>query len=507
MSGFRAWWWVRPFESGGAGGVKDYGVLLLLLVVIVPVVARRERAGDRLTALHILLVILVLDTGLFPQGGTSTGIFVLPINNRTTGILFLLIPLFLAARWLSGTTRLRFTFAGCAWVAFFSWYLAEFIHGYLGGNDHHAAIQEAKLGILLGGTALLVAGVPARDLVGRHGIPRVVRWAAPLAALLTATSLSGLKSHASYGLFRGVNTGVMGADVASVFASLGLLGLAVSLAAPQRHRGGMIASAVLLIAPVFTGQRASLLGVLAGGLFLVLWPVLSRHRIMRFRPKEKVAILLAVLALAGGLSLAGATGHGYNVGSSQVATSFNSAGKADSAQSRKNQWKISSGLIAQKPVLGWGLGKRYSHIEKIEDAPEFVQNNDLTHDIFLDMLLRGGTIALFFLVLAFGSTAVAGLRAVYRHVSPRIGALGIAGTAVVIEMLTRGAVESIFEKERLSILVGVAVGICCASCRSTRARRGASSPSTEPLVVPVEWLPERELTSAGGQSFVPQKNT
>ena len=231
---------------------------------------------------------------------------------------------------------------------------------------------------------------------------------------------------------------------------------------------------------------------------------------MRFSAKEKVAILLTLLALAGGLSLASATGHGYNVGSSQVATSFSSAGKADSAQSRKNQWKVSSGLIAQKPVLGWGLGKRYSHIEKIEDAPAVVQNNDLTHDIFLDMLLRTGMVGLFFLLVAITSTAVAGLRAVYRHVSPRIGALGVAGTALVLEMVTRGAVESIFEKERLAILVGVAVGICCASCRSTRTRRAASSPSGEPLVVPVEWLPE--LTSAGTRSFVgtgsvPQKNT
>ena len=312
------------------------------------------------------------------------------------------------------------------------------------------------------------------------------------------------------GYFVASGTGVLGADVASVFASLGLLGLAVSLAAPKRHRGGMIASGVLIIAPVFTGQRASLLGVLAGGLFLVCWPILSRHTAMRFSAKEKVAILLGVLALAGGLSLASATGHGYNFSSSQVATSFSSAGKADSAQSRKNQWKVSSGLIAQKPVLGWGLGKRYSHIEKIEDAPAIVQNNDLTHDIFLDALLRSGMVGLFFLLIALTSTAVAGLRAVYRHLSPRIGALGVAGTAVLLEMIVRGAVESIFEKERLAILLGVAIGICAASCRSTRTRRGASSPAGEPLVVPVEWLPE--LTAAGyhplvGTGFVPQKNT
>jgi len=155
--------------------VKDYGLLILLLLLILPAVYRREKAGDRLTALHVMLVILVLDTGLFPQGGTSTGIFVLPFNNRTTGLLFRLIPLLLVTRWLSGTARLRFTSVGLAWLAFFGWYVATFAHGYLGGNDHHAAVQEAKMIVLLGGAALLVAGTPARDLVGRHGIPKVVR--------------------------------------------------------------------------------------------------------------------------------------------------------------------------------------------------------------------------------------------------------------------------------------------------------------------------------------------
>ena len=73
--------------------LKDWGPLLVLLAVLVPYIYRRERLGDRLTSLHVLLFILVLDTAVFPAGGTSTGIFVLPINNHTTGILFLLIPL------------------------------------------------------------------------------------------------------------------------------------------------------------------------------------------------------------------------------------------------------------------------------------------------------------------------------------------------------------------------------------------------------------------------------
>jgi O-antigen ligase len=497
-------------ERVGLALLTEAAAGLLLLGVLAAVFLRREAAGRRLTALHLAVLILVLDCALFPAGGTSTGIFVLPINNRTTGVLFLLMPFLLTVRWLSGRSRLRFTVPGLAWVAYFLWLLAEFYAGRQHGNSSSAAIQEAKVIVMLGGAALLAAGVEARDLVGRQGIPRMVRWAAPIATVLTATAVAGVKSNSSFGAFHGVNTGQMGADAASVFASLGMLGLAIALSAPERHRNGLLSSGILLIAPVFTGQRASVLGLIAGLALIGVWPLISkRHRVLRVTPKEKVALGLSVLAIAGALSLAGATGHGYNPAGSSVASSFTSAGKADSAQSRINQWKVARSLIAKEPIFGYGLGKEYLHVEQIEGAPQFYVQNDLTHDIFLDILLRAGVIGLFFMVLAFAATAWVGLRAAYRHASARIGALGLACTAIVAEMVTRGAVESIFEKERLAVLLGLTVGLACSADRSTRAKH-PSSLVNAPLVVPPEWYPEdetsgsRSLVSSG---FVPQKNT
>ena len=487
---------------------------LLLLGVVGAVFLRREQTGRRLTALHVVLLILVLDCALFPAGGTSTGIFVLPINNHTTGTLFLLMPFLLFLRWLSGRARLRINAPGLAWVAYFLWLVAEFYAGHQHGNASSDAVQELKVVVMLGGAAMLAAGVEARDLVGRHGIPLMVRWAAPIASIVTLTSLAGVSSNSSFGLFHGVKTGQMGADAASVFASLGMLGLAIALSAPERHRNGLVSSGVLLIAPVFTGQRASLLGLIAGLGLICVWPAISkRHRVLRVTPQEKVALGLAVLAVAGMLALGSATGHGYNPAGSSVASSFTSAGKADSAQSRINQWKVARSLIAKEPLLGYGLGKRYLHVEQIEGAPLFYVENDLTHDIFLDLLLRAGIIGLVLMVLAIGTTAWAGLRAAYRHVSARIGAMGLAATAIVVELVTRGAVESIFEKERLSVLLGLTVGIACSANRSTRSQRRASSPESVPLVVPLDWYPQDEvsgsrlLVSSNSTAFVPQKNT
>jgi len=224
------------------------------------------------------------------------------------------------------------------------------------------------------------------------------------------------------------------------------------------------------------------------------------------KTKSLPALRKIVRRLAGLLAGASAAGHGYNPTQGKVAASFTSAGKADSAQSRKNQWKVSSELIAQRPLLGWGLGEQYTHIEKIENAPAIIAHNDLTHDIFLDVLLRTGVVGLLFLLFALASTAVTGLRAAYLRVSPRIVALGLGSTAILVEMITRGAVESIFEKERLAVLLGFGVGIACAAGRSTRSRRDASSLSADALVVPAEWLAPAQpsLVSSG---LGPQQNT
>lgn len=481
-------------ERVGLALLAEAAVGLLVLGAVALFLLGRERAGDRLTALHIVLVILVLDCSLFP-GGASNGIFVLPINNRTTGPLILIMPMILGLRWLSGQARLRFTLAGMAWTAFFAWLLAEMVAGHFHGNPTAAMIQEIKVVVLLGGAALLVAGVPSRDLVGPRGIPRVVRWATPIVIVLTATSLAHVSSHSSFGLFHGVDTGQLGADAASLFASLGLLGLAVALASPVGHRKGLVSSGVLLVAPVFAGQRASLLGLIAGLVVLALWPVVSRrHRVMRFLPQEKVAIAMAIVFAAGALSLASFTGHGYNPKTSSVATSFGSAGKADSAQARLNQWAIAEVLIPEHPWVGWGLGKTYTHSEPIQDAPAIIVTNDLTHDIFIDITLRGGIVGLAFLLVALITSIMTGLRAALRRISPKVGALGLGATAVLAEMITRGTVESVFEKERLAILLGVAVGVACSASRNPAPSRSTSAAiyarwDVLPAVLRLPWRP------------------
>jgi O-antigen ligase len=126
-----------------------------------------------------------------------------------------------------------------------------------------------------------------------------------------------------------------------------------------------------------------------------------------------------------------------------------------------------------------------------------LQHNDLTHDIFLDELLRGGIVGMSLMVVAFVITVLTGLRAAWVRHSPRITAMGLAASAVVVELVTRGAVESVFEKERLAVVIGLAVGIACAAARPVGTQRRRRPRRDEPLTVPDAWLPSDPNIVAG----------
>lgn len=449
------------------GALIEPLVAILLLALAALWVRRREGTGDRLAAVHLVLVVLVVDASLFPAGGSSTGVFVLPVNDRTTNVLLLLVPLLLVMRWSTGRDSLGVTTLGLAWTAFLSWMLIEGAAGQLADSGTASVLEQVKGLTALAATAWLVAGTPAPDLAGPRGIRRVVWWAAPLAVAVTVTSKAGVSLNGSYGVFTGVDTGQLGADAATIFACLGLLGLAITLGSEIGQRDGLLPSVVLLVVPVFSGQRASVLGLVAGLAALLAWVLIGEGRhVLRLRAPERGAILLTVLAAAALLAGAQAAGHGFDPSKTTVVTSFTSAGKVDSAVSRLDQWRVASDLVRQHPVLGWGLGKQYDYVEQIQGVPPSLVRSDLTHDIFLDVTLRAGAVGLVLLVVALCVAVAVGIRRQRRPRERVVSALGAAGAAVLVELTVRGAVESIFEKQRLVLLLGLTLGLIASTARS-----------------------------------------
>ena len=75
----------------------------------------------------------------------------------------------------------------------------------------------------------------------------------------------------------------------------------------------------------------------------------------------------------------------------QTLTALNPKHRQGSVQSRYNQWDVVGGLIKEHPIIGSGLGRSFVHYE--EGSQQNV-TQDITHDFALDLLFRGGLVAL-----------------------------------------------------------------------------------------------------------------
>jgi hypothetical protein len=107
----------------------------------------------------------------------------------------------------------------------------------------------------------------------------------------------------------------------------------------------------------------------------------------------------------------------------------------------------------------------------------------MTHNIFGDLVLRSGLVGLGLFLLALVTTAAAAARGWSWHESDRAAALALAGGAVVAGLIAKGMVESIFEKYRLAVLLGLGIGVMISAGLPAEARaavraRNQRAPST-----------------------------
>jgi O-antigen ligase len=141
-------------------------------------------------------------------------------------------------------------------------------------------------------------------------------------------------------------------------------------------------------------------------------------------------------------------------------------------------------LIADRPVFGHGLGVQYDFWN--EGYVVFTRT-DLTHNIFSDLLLRGGAVALLLFLLALVATSVSLARGWLSHPSDRSAAFALGVGAAVIGLIGKGMAESVFEKYRLAATLGLGIGAMMsaglpAAVRARRAPdRSASRRPYEPL--------------------------
>jgi O-antigen ligase len=204
---------------------------------------------------------------------------------------------------------------------------------------------------------------------------------------------------------------------------------------------------------------------------VVLTPAASRR--LRTTPTEVALATIVILGLFLSATLfnAAAKGTAPEVPlASRLTTALYSPGKQLSAQDRINQLVAVRPLLAEKPLLGWGLGKTYTYWEP--GHKKFLLVN-ITHNILTDVMLRMGIVGLFLFLAAIAFSMRDGVRAWLRHHHQIGAALALGCTAVVVGLLSKGLVESIFEKYRMATLLGVMLGMM--RLLATSAEKGEAS--------------------------------
>jgi O-antigen ligase len=423
--------------------------------------ARWERLGKAHHVVIGLIALLILEAGLYDnQDNEPRSIFHPGTGTLQFRLPEVIIVVALIARLVARRRPLTIGVPALLWVAFGAWMTVELIEGLIRHNNSVQIPYEGKAIIYVVGGYALASGVDLRRLLETRAFERLMLWSAAFALILDPLALAKKSYSVHLPLLPLPNFGAIGADAATLFVTIGLIGVILEMAKERRRWLPFVAAVPLLLSAFLASQRAALVGLGASVcvvLFVALGPTARRR--LRITSGEVALGLLAVFGVVLVFSLVPAATSQRPIQiplTSKFAGTFNTTGKAESAQDRLNQWSNAWADIKQSPVLGRGLGFQYSYYSP---GPRTIVVTDLTHNIGLDLLLRTGLIGLGLFVVAMGSSLVEGLAVWRLHPDRMIGVLALALVAVVVGFVAKGMVESIFEKYRLATMLGLTLGL------------------------------------------------
>lgn len=417
---------------------------------------RLEGSGRSAAVVGIVVAIVVFETAIYQdQNDVPVGLFHPEYREQTFRLLDLLVPAAVLARLLR-RPRVPGSPLVLLWLAFLAWLATA---GLVGAYEHNSPTLVAFQGkaIIYVGAFLLAASVPVAQYVADGRLERFLAWAAALALVLIATDLAGVTVSGHLPLLPLKDFGVIGTDAATMFSGLGVIALALGLLAGRRRRRLLASAAVLLVAPAFGDQRAAFVGLGLALAIVVVAIALSRRRV-GVTPTEAG---LAVAAVAGLLLLSTvpAVVADRTVKlplQDRLSTTFGSYEEVLTTKDRLNQWNVALPLVAERPVYGHGLGYEYVFWD---EGYFFFKRTDLTHNIFIDLLLRSGLVGLALFLLALGATALPVARRWWSDPSDRAAAFALAVGAAVAGLVAKGMAESIFENYRLATALGLGIGV------------------------------------------------
>jgi O-antigen ligase len=444
---------------------------VLLLSIFLPLAAAAfgafvywERRGRPATVIAFLVGLVVLESTLYASPNeVALGLLHPQIGSLSFRVFDILIPLAYLARLIGRRTPARPHYAVQWWLPFAAWMLASGLIGTATGNSFTLVTFEGKLLIYLL-MVPLAAGVPARQYLESRAVRWVMVGSAVLATVLMLTNLAHVSISWSFELLPLDELGTLGSDLASVFVMLGIVALAVALVSEERRAPIAIVAVPLLICPLAVGQRAAMVGLAVSlGALAVAMPF-GRKR-LRTTPTEVALVLatgLCIVVLPTAAPAVSQASPGSLPFASVINEAFTGREKQLSGEDRVYQWRKARGLIAERPVFGWGLGYTYYSW----DPGYFVfRQNFLTHNIVGDLLLRMGVVGLLLFTLPVALALGLALRGWRTLLDPRLAAITLGAATAVAGMLAKGLFESIFEKYRLSIMLALLIGVIVAMDR------------------------------------------
>ncbi|MDQ6696381.1 MAG: O-antigen ligase family protein, partial [Actinomycetota bacterium] len=321
---------------------------------------------------------------------------------------------------------------------------------------------QAKEVIYLGGAYALAAGVPVLAYVRSTGVlRRLLVPAGALATFVFLATMAGQRFSISIPGLKGATLGNPGADTASAFVVLAMLAVAVGSVRVDR-RPLLIAFGIpLTLSVALAEQRAAFIGIAAsyGLLLAVLFSSNAKRRLIS-RPTEGFLAFLAIAALLLTATLGPVILRQRKdlvlPFHKRIESTFGGKGKSESAADRRLIWQSAIKAIKEKPAFGWGLGRTVRAYRT--GFFDFALYPDM-HNIYLDLLLRRGFVGLALFLIAVGLSLRDGWRVWRFHPDSRVGAMAIGAIAGIVGLLGKGLVESIFEKYRLAILLGLLLGM------------------------------------------------
>lgn len=366
----------------------------------------------------------------------------------------------LAARVLSvrGTHVSRLA---VGWMLFLLMYTTGVAVGLLEGIPYVEVLFQGKaVFYLIGGMTIASGADVMRVYQSTWRLGYVLAALVPIAVVLEAINFNISVSTPVQDLNR---LGRLSNDTVTLITLVGVLVILTEATRPNRRLKVGIAALLLLLAPAAGHQRASYLVLLA---ILLAFGVLSFGKTWSRRatvtPVEMGLIGTGMLGLVV-LGFLITSSPGVIIGPVQDA--FGGEAEERSAAARISLVDQAIEKIGDSPVIGSGVGTKV--IRKAELSNKEVEA--AAHNVFLDVTMRIGFVGLFLFLGALWSTASHGGR-IWRRARDNITAsVAAAGTIIVFGVLTKGMVEPALDKFRLSLSMGIGIGLVMAALRQFEA--------------------------------------